>query len=140
MCRVGHDEVKLVCTAPYSDKIGTIDVERLPKVLHTDFNSAAKVLNRSLRWQQSLIASMKTPWPKVAVTRWLSIIRLMTWFENHRIAVQAHFDEKSSPCRPSAIWWVLTMSVYSLAKEASMVIQRIQGMPDSLFSRRVRIF
>ncbi|KAH6587745.1 hypothetical protein BASA50_011136 [Batrachochytrium salamandrivorans] len=79
---------------------------------------------------------MKTACPKVAITRWLSMIKVMTWFKKHRIAVQAYLDEKLPSCRPSAAWWVLMMTVHSFAQEASLVFTRLQGM-TTLVSQQV---
>jgi hypothetical protein len=71
-------------------------------LLKEDFYSNLVSLIGYLRRQQNLIADMKTTCPKVALTHWLSMIKVMSWFKKHRIAVLAYLDEKLPPCRPSA--------------------------------------
>ncbi|PXF42326.1 hypothetical protein BWQ96_07961 [Gracilariopsis chorda] len=74
------------------------------------------------------------------LSRWLSMIKVMTWLKKHRIAVQAHLDARLPPCRPSAAWWVLMMAVHSFAKEASLVFTRIQGMMNLVFQQVAELY
>ena len=118
-------------------------------LLQTQFYSVLTALIGYLRRQQNLVADMKTTCPKVALSRWLSMIKVMKWFKKHRIVVQTYLDEKRPACRPSAgwlpvvflkaicltfvvcmllAWWVLMMAVHEFANEASFVFKRIQGM------------
>ena len=106
------------------------------KMLQQDFFSVLTVLIGYLRRQQNLVADMKTTCPKVALTRWLSMIKVMNWFKKHRIDVQAHLDDKRPPCRPSSGWWVLMMAMHSFAQESSLVFTRIQGL-TTLVSQQV---
>jgi hypothetical protein len=71
-------------------------------LLKEDFYSNLVNLIGYLHRQQNLIVDMKTTCPKVAFTRWLSMIKVMSWFKKHRIVVLAYLDEKLPPCRPSA--------------------------------------
>ncbi|KAH6561878.1 hypothetical protein BASA60_011317 [Batrachochytrium salamandrivorans] len=129
----GPNFIRVWCGAHQLDFI-MADVYQ--NLLQDDFYSVLVALIGYLRRQQNLIAEMKTTCPKVAITRWLSMIKVMTWFKKHRIAVQAYLDEKLPSCRPSAAWWVLMMTVHSFAQEASLVLTRLQGM-TTLVSQQV---
>ena len=88
------------------------------ELLKDDFFPILTALIGYLRRQQNLVARMKATCPKVALSRWLSMIKVMKWFKKHRIDIQAYLNEKLPPCRPSAAWWVLMMTVHSFAEEA----------------------
>ena len=70
------------------------------KQLKEDFFSVLTALIGWLRRQQNLIADMGTTCPKVALSRWLSMIKVMKWFKKHRIAVEAHLNLKQPACTP----------------------------------------
>ncbi|PXF40384.1 hypothetical protein BWQ96_09902 [Gracilariopsis chorda] len=125
--------IRVWCSAHQLDLIMADVYGRL---LQNDFYSVLTALIGYQRRQQNLVAAMKTKCPKVALTRWMSMIKVMTWVKKHRIAVQAHLDDKLPPCRPSAAWWVLMMAVHSFGKEASLVFTCIQGM-TTLVSQQV---
>jgi hypothetical protein len=122
---IGPNFIRVWCGAHQLDLIMADVYDNLFK---EDFYSNLVSLIGYLRRQQNLIADMKTTCPKVALTRWLSMIKVMSWFKKHRIAVLAYLDEKLPPCRPSTAWWVLMMAVHSFAQEASLVFMRLQGM------------
>lgn len=100
------------------------------------FYSVLAALIGYLRRQQNLIAGMKSTCPKVTTTRWLSMIKAMSWFKKHRIAIQAYLNEKLPLCRPFASWSVLMSAVHSFAQEPSLVFMRFQGM-TTLVSQQV---
>ncbi|OAE28853.1 hypothetical protein AXG93_684s1320 [Marchantia polymorpha subsp. ruderalis] len=57
---------------------------------------------------------------RVAITCWLFMIKVMSWFKKHRIALLAYLDEKLPPCRPSAAW--------EFAAPLSSVEQFVRGL------------
>ncbi|KAH8944818.1 hypothetical protein BDL97_12G005300 [Sphagnum fallax] len=122
----GPNFIRVWCGAHQLDLIMADVYDNL---LKEDFYSNLVSLIGYLRRQQNLIADMKTTCPKVALTRWLSMIKVMSWFKKHRIAVLAYLDEKLLPCRPSAAWWVLMMAVHSFAQEASL--SELQAMTEA---------
>jgi len=95
----GPNFIRVWCGAHQLDLIMADVYDNL---LKEDFYSNLVSLIGYLRRQQNLIADMKTTCPKVALTHWLSMIKVMSWFKKHRIAVLAYLDEKLPPCRPSA--------------------------------------
>jgi hypothetical protein len=129
----GPNFIRVWCGAHQLDLIMADVYDNL---LKEDFYSNLVNLIGYLRRQQNLIADMNTTCPKVALTRWMSMIKVMSWFKKHRITVLAYLDEKLPPCRPSAAWWVLMMAVHSFAQEVSLVFMRLQGM-TTLVSQQV---
>ncbi|KAH8933356.1 hypothetical protein BDL97_18G026700, partial [Sphagnum fallax] len=122
----GPNFIRVWCGAHQLDLIMADVYDNL---LKEDFYSNLVSLIGYLRRQHNLIADMKTMCPKVVLTRWLSMIKVMSWFKKHRIAVLAYLDEKLPPCRPSAAWWVLMMVVHSFAQEASL--SELQAMTEA---------
>eukprot|EP00171_Calliarthron_tuberculosum_P022174 IDg22174t1 len=47
---------------------------------------------------------MKTTYPKVASTRWLSLGRVLNWFSKHRDALISHFDTKAPAAALPPTW------------------------------------
>lgn len=82
---------------------------------------------------------MKTTCPNVVITRWFSRINGMTWFKKHIIVVKVYLNEKLPPCRPSAILWMLRMTLHSFAQEVSLVFMRLQGMTTLMFQQMVEL-
>ena len=64
------------------------------KLLKDDFFSLLTALIGYLRVQQLLVSCMGTVCPKVVLTRWLLMHKVMAWFQRHRIDVKAHLDKK----------------------------------------------
>ncbi|BBN00789.1 hypothetical protein Mp_2g02130 [Marchantia polymorpha subsp. ruderalis] len=118
-------------TGPNFIRLDLIMADVYDNLLKEEFYYHLVSLIGYLRRQQNLIADMKTMCPKVAITCWLFMIKVMSWFKKHRIALLAYLDEKLPPCRPSAAWWVLMMVVHSFAQEASLTFCRLVGAKEA---------
>jgi hypothetical protein len=68
-----------------------------------------------LRRQQNFISDERSQCPLICDTRWLNMIKVTTWFDQHRLAVVAYFEEKKPNCMLDDLWWILMLFVHEIA-------------------------
>jgi hypothetical protein len=68
---------------------------------------------RHLR-RKNLVSFMKTTYPKLASTGWLSLGRVFNWLGKDRHTIVDHFEAKAPASEPPPIWWVMLLSVQDL--------------------------
>ena len=59
--------------------------------------------------------------------RWLNMIKVTTWFDNHRLAVAAYLEEKRPACMPDESWWILLLVVHEIAGIVAISCRSLQG-------------
>jgi len=91
-----------------------------------------------LRRQQLLIAQMRSTCPKVADTRWLSMLKCTSWFTRNMIVIQEHYAARTPQhsTSPDTAWWVFLYAVHALALEANTAFTRLQGQQTLLSQQR----
>ena len=55
------------------------------------------------------------------------MIKVTTWFDKHRIAVVAYFEEKKPACMQDESWWILLLVVHEIACIAVISCKSLQG-------------
>eukprot|EP00126_Sphaerothecum_destruens_P012273 Sdes_comp20995_c0_seq5m19729 len=80
-----------------------------------------------LRRQQNLISAMRSQVPKVADTRWESMVSVSLWLKIHRVEVLEYLKEKMPACFPPAQWWVLISVIEAFSRNCSATFKSLQG-------------
>ena len=60
-----------------------------------------------LRRQQNLIVEMGSTCPKLMLTRWAHMHRVLAWLVEHRVRVMLYLEEKKPACTPPSTWYVV---------------------------------
>ena len=63
------------------------------------------------------------------------MIMVTTWFDKHRLAVVAYFDEKKPACTPVELWWIMLLVVHEVAGIAAIACKSLQGHSTLLCNR-----
>ena len=85
------------------------------------FYSTFKLMVAYIRQQQKFVSDERSQCPLICDTRWLNMIKVTTWFDNHRLAVVAYFDEKNPDFMPDESWWILLLVVHEIAGIAAIL-------------------
>ncbi|CAN5955228.1 unnamed protein product [Sphagnum jensenii] len=54
------------------------------------------------------------------------MIKVTTWFDQHRLAVVAYLEEKKPNCMPNDLWWILMLFVHEIAGIAAISCKSLQ--------------
>lgn len=95
----------------------------IPDSFYSTFTSIVSYLRR----QQHFISDERSQCPLICDTRWLNMIKVTTWFDKHRLAVAAYFEEKKPACMPDESWWILLFVVHEIAGIAAISCKSLQG-------------
>jgi hypothetical protein len=79
------------------------------------FYSTFTLLVTYLRRQQNFILDERSQCPLICDTRWLNMIKVTTWFDQHRLAVVTYLEEKKPNCMSDDSWWILMLFVHEIA-------------------------
>jgi hypothetical protein len=61
-----------------------------------------------LRRQQNLIVEMGSTCPKLMLTRWAHMHRVLAWLVEHRVRVMLYLEQKKPACTPPLTWYVVS--------------------------------
>jgi hypothetical protein len=92
-----------------------------------------------LRRQQNLIVSMRSTFPAVASTRWLSLGRVFRWIAKHRARLFEHFELKNPACKPPLSRWVVLHAVETFVEPVDICFKSLQGL-TTIFSEQDKLF
>jgi hypothetical protein len=84
------------------------------------FYSTFTLLVAYLRQQQNFISDERSQCPLICDPRWLNMIKVTTWFDQHRLIVVAYLEEKKPNCMPDDSWWILMLFVHEIAGIAAI--------------------
>jgi hypothetical protein len=90
------------------------------------FYSTFTLLVAYLRRQQNFISDERSQRPLICDTRWLNMIKVTTWFDQHRLAIVAYLKEKKPNCMPDDSWWILMLFVHEIAGIAAISCKSLQ--------------
>jgi hypothetical protein len=90
------------------------------------FYSTFTLLVAYLRRQQNFISDKRSECPLICDTRWLNMIKVTTWFDQHRLGVIAYLEEKKPNCMPDDSWWILMLFVHEIAGIAAILCKSLQ--------------
>lgn len=79
-----------------------------------------------LRRQQNLVNEMRSKCPTVATTRWLFLVRVLNWIENHRDRITSYLHEKTSARQPPKVWWITLLALSAIFTEVDILFKTIQ--------------
>lgn len=85
-----------------------------------------------LRRQFNLFSSMGTTCPKFMSTRWCAMKIATSWIKAARVVICQYFEDKEAACDPPLTWWVLMLTLDSIATEITAVVRRLQGLKTLL--------
>ena len=77
--------------------------------------------------QQKFVSDEWSKCPLICDTRWINMIKVTTWFDKHRIAVVAYFDETNPDFIPDESWWILLLIVHEIAGISAILCKSLQG-------------
>jgi hypothetical protein len=60
------------------------------------------------------------------VTRWLSLGKVLPWFEKHRARVILNLDEKNPNCKPTVSWWISLHALSCVTDEIIILFMYLQ--------------
>ena len=95
---VGPHFVRVWCGAHQLD---LVMAHTYDKVLHEEFFSTLMALVGYFRRQLNLVEEMNSRCPRVALTRWLSMSKVMRWFRKHRLRLERYLELKKPAFRPT---------------------------------------
>ena len=75
-------------------------------LLHGAFVQFVTNMTGNLRRQKNLIIEMKTKCPRFIDTRWMSMAKVLHWFNANQIQLQQFLDEHQHSWKPPLHWWV----------------------------------
>lgn len=96
------------------------------------FYSTLTSLVAFLRRQQTFTANERSQCPLILDTLWLSMIKVTSWMDTHRLAVRTVLDEKKPSCTPPDSWWILMLLVHEIAGLAAISCKSLQGRSELL--------
>jgi hypothetical protein len=102
------------------------------KLLDETFISSTQDLTSYLRCQFNLIVEMGTKCPTFVNTRWLSMIKLLSWMKSNRLKICAYMDENEAKCKPDLAWWAMVYALHDFAEILSIACRSMQGMNVTL--------
>jgi hypothetical protein len=79
-----------------------------------------------LRRQINLVNEMGSKCPKVAVTRWVSLGKVLPWLAKHRTRVILYLDEKNPACKPTVFWWISLHALGCATDEINSLFMYLQ--------------
>ena len=94
----------------------------IPDTFYSTFTSMVAYL----RCQQKFIPDEWIQSPLICDTLWLNMIKVTTWFDKHRLAVVAYFEEKKPDFMPDESWWILLLVVHEISGIAVISCKSLQ--------------
>ncbi|CAK9254061.1 unnamed protein product [Sphagnum jensenii] len=100
-------------------------------IIGTSTDGEKKITGRhqgvTLRSQaQNFISDERSRCPLICDTRWLNMIKVTTWFDQHRLAVVTYLEEKKPNCMPDDSWWILMLFVHEIVGIAAILCKSLQ--------------
>jgi hypothetical protein len=89
-----------------------------------------------LRRQQNLVQDMKCTCPTYAVTRWISMGKVLKWLTDNRLRLLVHFAQKKPACEPSTEWWLVVISIQALVERIEKTFTAMQGLKTLVCEQR----
>ena len=111
------------CSAHQLDLCMPLFYLDIPDTFYSTFTSIVAYLCQ----QQNFISDKRIQCPLICDTHWINMIKLTTWFGNHRLAFIAYFEEKKPSCMPDESWWILLLVVYEITGIAAISCKFLQG-------------
>ncbi len=90
------------------------------------FYSTFTLLVAYFRRQQNSISDERSQCPLICDSRWLNMIKMTTWFDQHRLAVVVYLEEKKPNCMPDDSWWILMLFIHEIAGIAAISCKSLQ--------------
>ena len=94
----------------------------IPDTFYSTFASLVSYL----RWQKKFISEERIQCPLIRNTRWLNMIKVTTWFDNHRINVAAYLEDKKPDCMLDSSWWLMLIVVHEIAGISAILCKYMQ--------------
>ncbi|KAH9563585.1 hypothetical protein CY35_05G133100 [Sphagnum magellanicum] len=94
----------------------------IPDTFYSTFTLLVAYLCR----QQNFISDERSQCPLICDTRWLNMIKVTIWFDQHRLAVVVYLEEKKLNCMLDNLWWILMLFVHEIAGIAAISCKSLQ--------------
>lgn len=101
-------------------------MQRFYSAMPDTFYSTFTLLVSYLRRQLNFISDERSQCPLICDTRWLNMVKVTTWFDRHRLAVEAYLEKKKPSCVPDDSWWILMLFVHEIAGIAAISCKSLQ--------------
>lgn len=85
------------------------------------------------------MGEMKSKCPTVAITRWLSMGKVVKWFVMQRDRLIQHFDTSISATAPSASWWLLLLVVNDVTSKVNATFTKLQGRTTTISTQSLQL-
>jgi hypothetical protein len=119
----GHTLIRFCCGAHQFDLVVS---EVVQAFCDENWYSTLAALIGYLRRQINLVNEMESKCPKVAMTLWLSLGKVLPWFAKHRARVILYLDEKNPDCKPTVSWWISLHAQSCATDEINTLFMNLQ--------------
>ena len=106
------------------------------RLLGGEFVQCLTNMTGNLRRQKNLIMEMKAKCPRFIDTRWMSMAKVLHWFNTKRVKLQQFLDERARPWRPPLHWWITVVVMERVLMRTNVTFTRLQGLTTLLSQQR----
>ena len=106
------------------------------KLLEGEFVQFVTNMTGNLRRQKNLILEMKAKCPRFIDTRWMSMAKVLHWFNAKRVRLQQFLDERERSWRPPLHWWITVVVMERILNRTNEAFTRLQGLTTLLSQQR----
>ena len=86
----------------------------------------------NLQRQKNLILEMKTKCPRFIDTRWMSMAKVLHWFNANQIQLQQFLDECQNSWKPPLHWWFSAIVIKQFLMRTNVGFTRLNRLTTLL--------